>query len=81
MVDMESIGPMYVVWVWIPDATNRCVGGIQEQQKYGLPTPELTRCLRAHILSLRAEIAYVDASAGLRTPGFAYTRSLLPLSY
>jgi hypothetical protein len=39
--------------------------GIQEQQKYELPTPE--RCLRAHILSLRAEIAYVDASAGLRT--------------
>ena len=31
---------------------------------------QLTRCLRARSFSLRAGIAYADAYAGLRTPGF-----------
>jgi hypothetical protein len=34
-------------------------------------TPQLTRCLRTHSLSLRAGIACADAYAGLCTPGFS----------
>ena len=36
----------------------------------GMLARQLTRCLRARSFSLRAGIAYADAYAGLRTPGF-----------
>ena len=38
---------------------------------------QLTRCLRARSFSLRAGIAYADAYAGLRTPGFCLREVLI----
>ena len=44
----------------------------------GMLTQQLTRCLRTRSFCLRAGIAYADAYAGLRTPGFCLPRSLVP---
>ena len=43
----------------------------------GMLTQQLTRCLRTHSFSLRAEMAYADAYAGLRTPGFCLREVLI----
>ena len=85
MVDMESIGLL---------PTAELLGGIQEQSEGATVRECLRRSLRAAcaptILAYSKIVyaclrmlmhAYADASAGLRTPGFAYAKSLLPLLY
>ena len=64
---------IYIYSIWAVSKRSSSSEGAK-----GMLTQQLTRCLRTRSFCLRPGIAYADAYAGLRTPGFCLPRSLVP---